>query len=378
MRGTLAHIVWRIAAVLMLAWMAGMLPVAWTPVGEAQAGFFEKAKDKQDPDDKPAAAGEVKEQPSTSDKGGFFDKATQKPDTQNQPAAASPSPSSGSAPSASAQSRDGLFGRADGSSTHGATPPSATGPTTPAVAAKSILGAIRPPLLAGRNGRGYFEQAQRERARRDHASGAHDGHRVFVGWYYPFDFGFDYWVAYPNEPWDEGPFYEYWERVYPAIKDPAASAPASPAAALYDLIPGETYVSYRTWPSHSLVEARRDIEQAWRQGRIELLRPHLDANCPIASYSGNQYTHGLTADDFAQLTLDAFATIQTVSFKLGAPRYVSTPSLARIKGVHVFTDPYHEPATVYVSYLLQRVDSPDGSARWLIREVRQAPGPTAP
>ncbi len=235
------------------------------------------------------------------------------------------------------------------------------------VGGQAALEKVKSPPQHGWTGRGYFEQLRHEREARRRPD-------LYIQlWYYPYDYAFYCWQRYHYEPWYIWPYYTYAYPGYQYFYYYYAAPPTIILQEAFDSVYGETYVPYVTWPSNSLMEAKRDLEQAWRQERIELLERHLDPDHAIASYFRDEYTHGMSAEEFRQLTLDAFSAIRTVTFELTSARYVSTREWARLQGTHIFYDPYDERTVVDVSYLLHRSESETGRLRWVIWEVRQSP-----
>ncbi|HUT74066.1 MAG TPA: hypothetical protein VM221_04425 [Armatimonadota bacterium] len=343
---------------LALALLVGAVPKPLTALGPAQAGFFAKAKEKKAP---PSADSAKHSDSNKSDSGGFFKqvKAKQPP----------PPPEAAPKPGHRPGSGGGLFEHAQPGTESPVMAPAGPPRDSPAASAwkgdGALLDGIKSPLRPGWSSRGYFEQLRRERElrRRD----APDFHY----WYYPYDLGFYLWLHYHDCPWYIWPY--YYGHTYPGYFYYYAPPPVVIVTESDRWASGETYLPYVSWPCESLMEAKRDIEQAWLQERIELLDTHLDSEHTIASYFRDEYTHGLSADEFRQLTADAFASIRTVSFDLTSVRYVGTADWARLTGKHVFDDPYDQRTMVSVGYLLRRVEREGGCARWVIWEVRQSP-----
>lgn len=369
-----------LAGLVAFAWLLGALPLA-SPIGEARAGFFDKVKGSS------SGKNETAPPPSksgTEQKGGGFFSPVTKPG----PAAPQPAPKAPSAPAPQytpPSQPKGFFSPAKNSASPNLySPPASARPEVrdggivyrqPDEGWKrqgAVLDEIKSPPQHGWTSRGYFEQLRREAElrRRDNA------HSYY--WYYPYDYSFYRWQRYHAAPIFVWPYYYdygygYPTYLYPSLPYYYVVAPTIVIADSDDWVRGETYVPYATWPANDLMEAKRDIEQAWRYERIELLDRHLDPDHEIASYMRDEYTHDLTPDEFRQLTLDAFSSIRTVSFELTSVRYVSTSDWARLKGKHVFYDPFDNRMAVYVSYLLRRVEDEPGYWRWVIWEVRQSP-----
>ena len=367
-----------LAAVLVLVWMLGVVPMVPAPVDRAQAGFFDKVKDKQASSSAPAAPAKDSSSAKQGDSGsGFFKDVKSKPPSS--PAQPSPSPTA-PAPQNKPGGNGGFFNPA------GERPrpspvitPALSRPTAPGGSylprqpgggwqPGGVLEGAKSPPKYGWTSRGYFEELRREREARRHS----DVHLYY--WYYPYDYAYYCWNRYHYDPWYVWPY--YYAYAYPSYFYYYVTPPVVIVNEPVDWGYGESYIPYVTWPSDGLMDARGDIEQAWRHERIELLDRHLDPDHTIASYFRDEYTHGLSSDEFIQLTLDAFSGIRTVSFDLSSARYVSTRYWARLKGKHVFYDPSDQRTEVYVSYLMRLIDTDGGRSRWVIWEVRQSPYPS--
>ncbi len=70
------------------------------------------------------------------------------------------------------------------------------------------------------------------------------------------------------------------------------------------------------FPADSYEAAFADIEKAWNDGNIALLRKHLrDSDTKIAVSLKSKYRYSIASDDFEQITKDALDRLNTVSFK---------------------------------------------------------------
>jgi len=367
---------------LALAWLLGALPLAPSPIGDAQAGFFDKVKN-------PGGKAQAPSAPSPPSSGseqkgsGFFK-------TVKQPAAPStpPAPKVAAPPASSYtplhQPKAGFLGPAKNGAVSSVVVPRA--PRQGGVVysqrnegwkrSAGVLGVVKEPPKSGWTSRGYFETLRRELESRQHSHGHY--------WYYPYDYTYYRWLRYHVMPIYVSPYYYGYPYAYPGYVYPGYQfyyvipptiiiQQPNDYAEPRDWVAGEDYIPYMTWPSDDLMEARHDIEQAWRDERIKLIDRHLDPDHEIDCYLRDEYTHSLTAEEFRQLTLDAFSSMDTESFELTSVRYVSTSDWARVKGKHVFTDPNDERTVVYVSYLMRRIESESGRWRWVIWEVRQSP-----
>lgn len=113
--------------------------------------------------------------------------------------------------------------------------------------------------------------------------------------------------------------------------------------------------------------ALRNIVLAWREGKPELIRQHLDSKTPIACYFKGGYSHMLSADEFLDITQMAMGRLATLSLRFREPveegeeRFHAT-------GVHVFLDPEGKRHSVAVKLSFVKA-----SGRWVIRAVDYGP-----
>jgi hypothetical protein len=376
-----------LAGMLALAWLLGALPLVPSPIDQAQAGFFDKVKGKtgQTQTEKapapspPATAPSPPASSSAPKSGGFFKPVTKQPAPYMPaptPVPAAPKPTPAPAPSYRPPAPGGVFGAVkDGARPPTVSPPAPRGGAQDSVFyqvprngwkddSKAVVGTITSAPRYGWTSRGYFDVLHREAQERYYREQYRNRY-----WYYPYDYYYYRWQRYHIVPvvvWPYG--YGTYQYYYAA---PAVVVVMEPD----DWVQGETYIPYVNWPSEELMQAQSDIEEAWRHEQIELIDRHLDPDHKIASYLRDEYTHSLTADEFRQLTLDAFSSIRTRNFDITSVRYVSTRDWARLKGKHIFYDPYDNPTTVYLSYLVRRIEDEYGRYRWVIWEVRQSPEP---
>ena len=390
-----------LAGVFALAWLLGALPLVPSPINEAQAGFFDKVKGKGSSGQTQTEKAPPKSPPTTYSpsnnsnapkSGGFFKPVTKNPTPSTTPAPTTvapkttvPAPVPAYRPPATS---GGLFGSAKGAARPQARPASTPredsvpapresardsfsyqGPRQePRGTDRPVMDAVKSPPRFGWTSRGYFERLRSEAWERYDRDRHGDCY-----WYYPYDYQFYRWRRdhiVPVFVWSYGygyPGYSYPYHYYA----PTTVIVETPD----DWVQGETYVPYVNWPSEDLMQAKGDVEEAWRHERIELVDRHLDPDHQIACYMRDEYTHSLTAEEFRDLTFDAFASIRTRNFDITSVRYVSTREWARLKGKHIFYDPDGNRTTVYLSYLMRHVDDGYGRWRWVIWEVRQSPRP---
>lgn len=416
-----------LAGVFALAWLLGALPLVPSPIDEAQAGFFDKVQSKGNSGQTQTQKASPKSPPTTyspaKSSGSPKSLSLLKPVTKNpppaspnarptfvapKPAAPNPAPTfTAPRPVAPAPApayvppaaNGGLFGAAKDSSRPQARPTPAPrqdpvplprqtardgffdqAPRAnagdgfvdrrpreiPGNVARPVMDAVKAPPKAGWTSGGYFERLRSEAWERYYRARRGDCY-----WYYPYDYEYYRWrrdhimpvFVWVNGYGSGGYDYPYYAPTTVIVETP------------YDWVQGETYIPYLTWPAQDLMQTKSDIEEAWRHEQIELIERHLDLDHQIACYMRDEFTHNLTADEFRDLTLDAFSSIRTRNFDITSVRYVSTQEWARLKGKHIFYDPYGNRTTVYLSYLLRHVDDGYGRWRWVIWEVRQSPWP---
>lgn len=90
------------------------------------------------------------------------------------------------------------------------------------------------------------------------------------------------------------------------------------------------------FPADSYEAAFADIEKAWNDGNLSLLRKHLrDSDTKIAVSLKTQYRYSIASDDFEQITKDAFDRLNTVSFKFKGLRKAKNGDVTAY-AVHVY------------------------------------------
>ncbi len=150
----------------------------------------------------------------------------------------------------------------------------------------------------------------------------------------------------------------------------------------------------RAYPADSFQAAFADIERAWDNGDVTLLKKHLRSDDTKISVSlSSAYKYSLNSSDFAQITRDAFDRLNTVSFKFTALQRAKNGDVTAY-GTHVYQpeggagdgsvvafDPDDAGAavaakTVYVSYTLRH-----GDTGWYVTAINSSTVPllkTAP
>jgi len=102
------------------------------------------------------------------------------------------------------------------------------------------------------------------------------------------------------------------------------------------LPPGTTAADQDTAPSGSYVSAFADIERAWNDGDIGLIRKHLrDKDTKISVLMKRKYAYSISSDDYAEITRDAFDRLATISFKFTRLRKATNGDVTAY-GVHVY------------------------------------------
>lgn len=157
-----------------------------------------------------------------------------------------------------------------------------------------------------------------------------------------------------------------------------------------------------TFATGSCQAAFTDIEQAWADGNIDLITAHLrDSDTKISVNLKGKYAYSISSDDFAGITRDAFANLNTVSFQFTRLRVAENGDVTAY-GKHVYvaqstvsgtgstpedgtgTVPFDQSGgstagstggggqekTVYVSYTLRH-----GQDQWYIIGVNSSPDP---
>lgn len=158
------------------------------------------------------------------------------------------------------------------------------------------------------------------------------------------------------------------------------------------------------YPADSYQAAFADIERAWREGRISLLRKHLrEDDVKLSVYVKGKYSYSIASGDYAQITRDAFDRLNTTSFRFDRLRKAKNGDVTAY-GKHVYrttadsdassdsakadeTVPFStdgsrlydntdnastpgEEKTVYVSYTLRHHEN-----QWYIVGVNSSPTP---
>ena len=159
---------------------------------------------------------------------------------------------------------------------------------------------------------------------------------------------------------------------------------------------------HQAFPADSYQAAFADIERAWTDGNLDLIKNHLrSSDTKVSVFLSSKYKYSLASSDFGQITRDAFDRLDTVSFQFTRLRKAKNGDVTAF-GKHVYrvaggsdkaaarrrttpsrstapppapTAPRMRPAagaekTVYVSYTLRHGD--DG---WYITAVDSSADP---
>ena len=90
------------------------------------------------------------------------------------------------------------------------------------------------------------------------------------------------------------------------------------------------------YPEGSFQAAFGDIERAWADGNLALLRKHLRADdVKLSVFFKNKYSYSIASSDFLQITRDAFDRLTTISFKFDRLRKAKNGDVTAY-GTHVY------------------------------------------
>jgi len=224
-----------------------------------------------------------------------------------------------------------------------------------------------------RTGSGYFDTMRRL----IQAQGRSSYHDRQWWWYYPYDFRFYHWYYGYYDPFAPSyPFAAY-------VVGPPPLVLVTPPALWITIWGGdgyrysgdEDYYPYVDRADGSLAQALRDIERGWQREDAGLLMRHVDPDGEIRVLYRKEYSHTLRADEFQQLTEEAFANTRTESFRFTSVKQRRDGDEAVAKGKHVLRDPNGESRVVYVIYLMEQARDRYGDWDWYITEVGQSPEP---
>ena len=117
----------------------------------------------------------------------------------------------------------------------------------------------------------------------------------------------------------------------------------------------------------NLDRAVADIEEAFRYNDIERLVFLTDPSVRISIFLRGKYEYSMDSRDYLDLTRDAMRTIDTIDFDLYRVRRRSADVYVA-SGRHVYRSRDGQKRTVYVSFVLERIDG-----RWVITQAGTAP-----
>jgi hypothetical protein len=115
------------------------------------------------------------------------------------------------------------------------------------------------------------------------------------------------------------------------------------------------YSAYEPGQNPDLDNAIDDIRTAFQTGNVDSLVNVTDPNVRIAVFLRGKYDYSMGAGDYLDLTRDALHTTETISFDL----YQIHPRSAGVwvvSGRHVYRDKDGQPRTMYVSFVLERIN----------------------
>ena len=116
-----------------------------------------------------------------------------------------------------------------------------------------------------------------------------------------------------------------------------------------------------------LRQATDALREAFRYGSIEPLVEITDPGVRIAIFRKGNYEYSVEPNDFLDMTRDAMRATDTISFDLYRFKRRAT-GVYVISGKHVYRNREGERRTVYVSYVVERLNS-----RWVLTQVGTAP-----
>ena len=93
---------------------------------------------------------------------------------------------------------------------------------------------------------------------------------------------------------------------------------------------------HQAYPADSYQAAFADIERAWTDGNLDLLKNHLrSSDTKVSVFLSSKYKYSLNSSDFAQITRDAFDRLDTVSFQFTRLRKAKNGDVTAY-GKHVY------------------------------------------
>jgi len=117
----------------------------------------------------------------------------------------------------------------------------------------------------------------------------------------------------------------------------------------------------------TLNRAIDNLRDAFRDSNIDLLAELTDPNVRIAVFRRGKYEYTLEANDYLDMTRDMMRTTETIDFDLYRVRRRARDVYV-VSGKHVYLNRDDEKRTVYVSFVLERLQG-----RWVLTQVGTAP-----
>ena len=120
-------------------------------------------------------------------------------------------------------------------------------------------------------------------------------------------------------------------------------------------------------PDTELQRAIDDIRDAFRTGDVNPLVNVTDPSVKIAIFLKGKYEYSIAANDYLDMTRDALNAADTITFDLYRVHRRAS-GVYVVSGKHVYRNRDGEVHTVYVSYVLERING-----RWVITQIGTAP-----
>ncbi len=174
---------------------------------------------------------------------------------------------------------------------------------------------------------------------------------LLLGWRHGGGFGYGgYPSVYGQYGWDPGYIYPsqaYYQPTYypPDYQGAAPSASYAPES--------QPLAPQPVCDVEGLNRALDDLHNAWLNGNPDPLRAHLSDQLDVQILFNGTYSYTTKARDYAQMTLDNFSNVKTVSLDFGTPCWISAAQVF-VTGRQVFTDPDGVQNTMYLSFMLQQ------------------------
>ncbi|MGC8667448.1 MAG: hypothetical protein ACP5VE_04945, partial [Chthonomonadales bacterium] len=120
-------------------------------------------------------------------------------------------------------------------------------------------------------------------------------------------------------------------------------------------------------PDSDLQRAIDDIRDAFRTGDVNPLVSVTDPSVKIAIFLKGKYEYSIAVNDYLDMTRDALNAADTITFDLYRV-HRRAEGVYVVSGKHVYRNRDGEVHTVYVSYVLERING-----RWVITQIGTAP-----